>query len=194
MNRNAGFTLLEVLLALALGSLVMASIYGVFSTTSEASRQLEKQSNSLHLGRVLIARLDRELLGLALINNGETVLAGGTDALGEPYLELLTNSSGTPGAGYKRVRYRLGNDEQGVSVLWRSEQGRFDIEEAQEERLATGIEELKFAFYDGSWKEVWSESQNRLPLLVRAEFKLADAGLDAPLIGVFNLPQAKRVP
>jgi prepilin-type N-terminal cleavage/methylation domain-containing protein len=94
MRKDAGFTLLEILVAIALASILMTSIYGVFSTTSGAKEQVEKQGEALHLGRVLIERLDRELLGLNLNDIASTpALSGGKNSLGESFLELLTTSA-----------------------------------------------------------------------------------------------------
>lgn len=190
MTRDAGFTLLEVLVAITLASLLLTSIYGVFSTTSAAKEQVEKQGAALHLGRVLIARLDRELLGLALGNlNAQPALNGGQNSLGEPYLELLTSSAGGPQSGMRRVHYRLGPDSDNRMTLWRAEKGLNETAPDVEERLAQGLEKLSFSFFDGqTWRENWNSLSNGRPMLVRAELTLLDTNDATPLLSVFDLP------
>ncbi len=190
MSKNAGFTLLEILVAITLTSLLLTSIYGVFSTTSAAKEQVEKQGAALHLGRVLIARLDRELLGLALDTQiPHQALRGGQNSLGEPYLELLTNSSGGPQSGLRQVHYRLGPDPDNRMTLWRAEKGLNSSRANAEERLAQGLDKLTFSFFDGqNWREDWDSLINGRPVLVRAELTLADTEGMPPLVGTFDLP------
>lgn len=193
MNRNSGFTLLEVLVAITLASLLLASIYGVFTTTSTAKQQIEKQGAAYHLGRVLIARLNREILGLALTNQmGKPALQGGLNSRGEPYIELITSSSGGSLPGMRLVQYRLANDPEGLLTLWRAEKGLNDRAAAVEEGLSRGINRLVFHFFDGKgWRETWNSTANGRPLLVRAEIKLEGIGDAPPLLSVFDLPRVK---
>ena len=191
---NRGFTLLEILVAVALASLLLSSIYGIFTTSSEAKERVEKRANALHLARVLTSRIERELLGLSLDEQATTeLLAGGTNPRGEPYLRLLTSSSGSPRPGMRWVRYRLAADQDNRITLWRAEKGVNEQAEAVEERLAQGIEKLRFAFFDGnSWRQEWQSLTDGRPLLVRAEFELAEISADPPLVGIFSLPQRGR--
>jgi general secretion pathway protein J len=191
VSKNAGFTLLEILVAIALASLLLTSIYGVFSTTSAAKEQVEKKGAALHLGRVLIARLDRELLGLSLQNhNSLPALSGGTNSLGEPYIKILTTSAGGPDSGMRRVEYRLGPDQDQRMTLWRAEKGLNSSAPAVEERLAQGLEQLGFEFFDGqNWRENWDSLNNNFPRLVRAEMTLEGTDGMPALLGTFDLPQ-----
>jgi len=191
-----GFTLLEVLVAITLASLLLTSIYGVVSTTSTAKEQAKKRGAALHLGRVLIARLDHELLGVAL-KSQKTVsaLKGGTNSLGEPFMELLTNSTGGQQAGMRQVQYRLGPDSDNRMTLWRAEKSLNSTTEIVEERLAQGLEKLTFSFYDGkTWLESWDSRNDSLPILVRAELSLADLQGIPPLLSTFDLPQVRINP
>lgn len=192
MTRPKGFTLLEVLVAIALASILLTSIYGVFTAASTTKQQVEKQGNALHLGRVVIARLDRELLGLAMTTHAdETILSGGKNEQGEAFIRLLTWTNSSPQPGLRVVTYRLGPDVDGRMTLWRTEKSVYQRDDAREERLAQGIEEMTFEFYDGqNWRENWSIGR---PKLVRLRLTLAERSDYPPLIGVFDMPQAGRV-
>ncbi len=194
MSRNTGFTLLEVLVAITLASLLLTSIYGVFSVTATVKEQVEKQGAALHLGRVLIARLDRELLGLALENlNKRPAIAGGKNPLDEPFLELVTNSGGSAQPGMRQIRYRLGPDQNDQLTLWRAEKSLNNLTPATEEKLAQGITALTFSFYDGQdWRDQWDSLNNGRPILVRAELEFLDLDDKTPLSSIFDLPQKRR--
>ncbi len=195
MRTNRGFTLLEVLVAIMLASLLLTSIYGVFSTTSAAKEQVDQQGAALHLGRVLISRLDRELLGLTLNEPDPLpVIAGGENSLNEPYLAFVTTSTGAPQPGMRKVRYRLGRDQQGQLTLWRSETGLNSRAPATEENLAHGIAQLTFNFFDGrNWQDHWDSRNNGRPQLVRIGIKLDNLNGKPPLTSIFTLPQKRRV-
>jgi len=190
VSKNSGFTLLEILVAITLASLLLTCIYGVFSTTSSAKEKVEKQGAALHLGRVVIARLDRELLGLAMNNQNKIpALKGGENSLGEPYIELLTTSTGGPRDGMRQVHYRLGPDPDNRMTLWRSEKGLNQTETIVEERLAQGLDKLKFSFFDGqNWRDNWDSMNGGHPVLVSAELTLQGTNNKTPLLSVFDLP------
>jgi len=191
MNNNRGFTLLEVLVAIALASLLMVSIYGVFSTGSAAKEQVEKQASALHLARVLSTRLGRELLGLSLdIPLGKSILSGGNNSQREPWIKFLTSSSGGDLSGMRWLSYRLGPDQDQRLTLWRADKGLNDTNEATEERLAQRIGKLTFSFYDGTnWRNQWNSSNDGRPVLVKIAIELSDMPDRPPLESVFTLSQ-----
>lgn len=187
-----GFTLLEVLVAIALASLLLTSIYGVFSTSSLAKERVEKQASAYHLARVLTSRFDRELTGLALSSPVDSaILSGGTNSRGESYLDMLTTSGGGPFPGMRRVSYRLGENQENQATLWRTERGVNTQATGNEERLSQGIETLAFRFFDGTnWRDDWNSSIDGRPVLVGVEFSLANMADDVPLTSVFIVPQS----
>lgn len=189
MNNNRGFTLLEVLVAIALASLLMVSIYGVFSTGSAAKEQVEKQASALHLARVLSTRLGRELLGLSLdIPLGKSILSGGNNSQREPWIKFLTSSSGGDLSGMRWLSYRLGPDQDQRLTLWRADKGLNDTNEATEERLAQRIGKLTFSFFDGTnWRNQWNSSNDGRPVLVKIAIELSDMPDRPPLESVFTL-------
>ena len=57
-----GFTLLEVILAMALGGLLMAAIFGVFTGVISAERRVQAQNDRIQSARFLLSRLESDLL------------------------------------------------------------------------------------------------------------------------------------
>lgn len=195
MSGAKGFTLLEILLAIALSGILLSSIYGIFTAAARVREQVDSQSSALHLGRVLSERLSRELLGLSLTEPADAAaLAGGTNSRGEAYLELVTHSRSGFRSGTRRVRYRLGPDQDNRIVLWRAEKDLYLRREGIEERLAQRISELRFEFYDGTqWRPQWNSSTDGRPVLVRVLMTLQEDDQLPPLASVFELPQSRGV-
>ncbi|NOY14028.1 MAG: prepilin-type N-terminal cleavage/methylation domain-containing protein, partial [Deltaproteobacteria bacterium] len=60
-NAVRGFTLIEVLLAILIGSLLLTTIYGIFSSVSNVRNQLEREGEAFHQVRIFFDRIGGEL-------------------------------------------------------------------------------------------------------------------------------------
>jgi prepilin-type N-terminal cleavage/methylation domain-containing protein len=69
--RNSGFTLIEVVLALAILSLIVTVSYQLLSSVSEAKRLLDLNRDAQFIGNSILSRLTREL---QLADNGKPLL------------------------------------------------------------------------------------------------------------------------
>jgi len=177
MKSESGFTLIEILVAVTITSLLLTTIYGVFTTASEAKQEVEKQAAATHLGRVVFARIGRELLGLSLNESkGQAVLAGGRNDRDEPFLEMLSNEEQGRRAGLSLIRYRLvkgePNDEE--SGLWRESSAAYQAtEEIAGSRLSGEITDFALRFHDGgTWREEWDSARDGIPKLVEVSLRL----------------------
>lgn len=161
---QAGFTLFEVLVAVTIIALLLTTIYGVFTSVSSAKERLEATGEGYHQARVLFDRISREVRGAYLpAGHPDALFAGGNG--GTPFLEL-SSTAATPQSGGKGginiVRYEVQTDSEssdGRKVLLRSEVPLHEADRRQEGayRLATGIDELRWRYYDGQeWQEEWS--------------------------------------
>jgi general secretion pathway protein J len=165
MTRSqAGFTLFEVLVAVTIIALLLTTVYGVFSSVSGAKARLETTGEGYHQARVLFERISREVRGAYVpAGHPDALFAGSNGDI--PFLELST-SAATPQGGGKGginvVRYEVQIDSEsseGRKVLLRSEVPLHEADRRQEGayRLATGLEELRWRYYDGQeWQEEWS--------------------------------------
>jgi general secretion pathway protein J len=194
MNRNRGFTLVEVLLAISIASILLLTVYGVFSGSSEAKQLVEQRSEAAHLGRVIFARIGRELLGLSLNAKTEIpVLVGGRNDRNEPFLEMATNVSEGREQGLQSISYRLAIAEQDDKILWRgSTPALLHADPWPEQRLTREITEMTLRFYDGSnWREEWDSRQDGRPRLVELTLQVRSGEETLPLHTVFQPPRSE---
>lgn len=183
---DRGFTLIEMLVAVAVSALLLTTTYGIVTSVSRTRDRLSNDGEGFHLARVINERLARELRGAYYsVSNSASLFAGGLDENGFPFLQLATTAA-TPasgGSGIVVVRYRLAEDGEGEKVLLRDEHplNSKPSSETPEQRLATGIENLQLRFRGGAdWQTEWrSAEQAGLPDLV--ELSLTVEGADMPL-------------
>lgn len=197
-----GFTLVEILVAVAVAALLLSTIYGVFQTVAGAKQRLDQEGESYHQARVIFDRLSRELRGAyAPAANSRSRFEGGTNDRGETYLRFTTTAS-TPlsGAGIGEVSYLLQQDPDhpaGRKVLERSEQGLTSATQtAQGYRIASGIETLTLRFYhQGGWSEQWPAANPvRLPQAVEISLQLEVGDTLVPFRTTFDLQQVLGPP
>ncbi len=196
-NHSAGFTLIEVLLAVALTSLVLLAVYGVFASVDGTRRRLSDDSEAYHRARVIFDRIGREVRGAYLVpGNVETFLEGRGGDIREPSLTLTTTAT-TPqgnGGGLSQVRYEWLEDPENsreTLVLMRRERGVQQPEERDEEgyRLASGIEEAYLRFHDGTeWKDNWDSRSQGPPQRVEIAMRIRSGEIAVPFRSSFELP------
>lgn len=195
MGGKGGFTLIEVLVAITVASLVLLSVYGVFTSISAAKTRLEAEEEGYRLARVLFDRIGREVRGAYLrADNPATLFAGGTDGEGRPFLALSTAAS-TPASGREGgisvVRYTLRPDGEtaGEKVLFRQEYPFFDRTAARPEyRLTGGITEFRLRFFaESEWREEWATGSG-LPQQVEMSLTLTVDGRPVVFRSAFELP------
>ena len=184
---TGGFTLIEILVAITILSIVLTSVYGIFGSISAAKTRLDRDSTDYHTARVVFDRFSRELHGAYYSSNDQTTFfRGGRDNNGETFLELTTTAV-TPlsavGTGIAEVRYRLEANEEPsneLMVLMRGEKPRQSSSMLHDDRmmrLAAGIERLTVRFYSaGQWHNEWDARQKGLPQLVEITMIVSPEG------------------
>jgi len=196
---NTGFTLVEVMVAVTVTSIILLTIYGVFSSVSSAKERLEGEGEDFHRARVLFDRLGREIRGAYYRGGGRgQVFVGGKDDLGRTFLTMSTTAT-TPleqhQGGLARVHYLLREDtEEGRPglTLFRQESPPFlpVNEETAGYRLVAGIESLEFRFFSrGTWSEEWdADSMDSLPMMVEVSLVLRTEEGTRPFLTAFEMP------
>lgn len=177
-----GFTLMEVLAAMAILSLVLAALTVVFRGQMGAWEKMVAKSDVLRREEYVYARLSRDL------HNAIPPEADGTEWTGDGTGVFLV--TGTGQYGLARVSYTL---EQG-KLIRREESLPPGLTPAgdplapQEEVLLAGLSRIAFSYWDGRlrfWKSSWeTDFTSGLPAAVKVEFP-AESGIPPFLIRVY---------
>ncbi len=198
-----GFTLVEIMVAVAIAALLLSTIYGVFQTVAGAKQRLDQEGENYHVARVIFDRLSRELRGAYVpASHQGSRFEGGTNAQGETYLSFTTTASTRQGGsgGVSEVGYLLQQDRDnpaGRKVLERSEQGLTSAAQIdQVYRIASGIETLTLRFFDqGTWNEQWPATNPvRLPQAVEIGLQMEVGDTLVPFRTTFDLLQVLGPP
>ncbi len=215
-SRRGGFTLLEVLIAIFILSLVMSTVYVSYTGTLKVSRQVEEEGNIYKMARITMDRLIRDLSSLQpsggtfyFTAEKEKIKNNEFHSLyfwSAAHLALEENEGqGSPAV----IRYMVQEEgNEGGFSLWRADAAI--AKPAQKKETADGyvicrhIEAFKLTFYDAQEREtdVWDSgataSQGEpLPRSAKIELALTNPGnREKPytfMTRVF-LPSKKRTP
>lgn len=188
ISRNQGFTLLEVLIAIAIFSVISMASFSIFETvlnSDTASKERTQRINELQRGFLII---ERDMLQIAMRSvrfNGEAPQTGflhtGSEnfSTNEQALGFVRHGWTNPGLLLPRsemqsVAYRLNNN-----VLERLHFNFVDAvlgEEPKVRPLISQVEKLDFEFYDGKkWQKTWSD--NSLPFAIAIALDTEDYGI-----------------
>jgi len=193
--RQAGFTLIEVVVAVSIAAILLTTIYGVFAGVSDVQKRIEDDSAIYHRARVIFDRFGRELRGTYYREGSKTVFAGGRDSGERPFL-LLSTTAVTPYGGSRggiaSVRYWVDDDprKEGDLALFRNEWNAFEDEPEREGgRLLGGIEEFQLRFFGfNGWKDDWEEAIGSPPRAVEIKLVLKDGSERIPFQTFWELP------
>lgn len=187
-NKAAGFTLLEVLIAIAIFSVISLSSFTLFNTVlnaDEKSQSRSQRQNELQRAFLLIERDMLQIARRSIRLNGEAPLKDFiyTDTSSfvsdSQTLGFVRNGWTNPGLLLPRgdvqsVAYQLNED-----TLERLHYNFVDAvvgEEPKRRPLITGVKEVTFEFFDGKkWQgKLASET---IPLAIAIELELEDYGI-----------------
>jgi len=163
MNRNAGFTLLELLVALSIFALLAAMAYGGLNTVLkaraatdlQAARLTQLQNTFFWLGRDLTQTVNRPVRD----EYGDLQPALMGVEMGDYRLALTRggwlNPADRPRGGLQRVAYGL-RDDQLLRVYW-NVLDRAQDSPPQESVLLDGVERLELRYLDAQkqWSDAW---------------------------------------
>lgn len=185
-RRRAGFTLVELLIALAILALVSVLSYRALSALSESEAQLTAEARHWSDLDRLFARLEADVRQ-ALPRESRTGEASEPAWNGRPdrdgNAELRFSRAGPefaiePGSGGQRIGYRLRGGAVEVLYWPRLDQPATTAPETY--ALASGIDRFQVAYLDsqGGWRDRWPAlGEPVLPPAVRVVLTLAGGGV-----------------
>lgn len=176
--REKGFTLLELLVALAIFALVSAMAYAGLARLVEARRTLAAEQE--RLGQLLFAltlfeRDCRSMLSRPVRDGSgarQAALVGGASAV--EWTLLIPEPGG--GASVSRVAYKLEGGEWVVERFPFAD--RAFASPRYRERLLAGLSRLEFRYLDheGRWRREWPAGDERLPRALEIVLSLEGLG------------------
>jgi len=191
---SRGFTLIEVLLAILIGSLVLTSVYGIFSSVSRARDRLEAEGDLYHQARIFFDRIGGELSSLRLSPLGEqAVFSTGKTFDGNLFFEFNTELVSPllqQHGGISRVRYEM-RQEEDSAVLLRSEQVLLaDLAASEPLLFIADLKTFQLRYFrQGAWQDTWSGKTP--PRMVEITLELEIDGRLIPFRSSFILPEVR---
>jgi general secretion pathway protein J len=202
MSRRSGFTLVELLVALAIFAIVAGFAYRSLDSMLQTRVALEQQSRKWRDVSLLIARMERDLA--AVLPMRTAVAPEGTTLMPVSSLVQSTSSdvglavsrSGSPLqenslAAPQRVAYRL-KDNNIERLSW----GGIDAA-PRDEPVATpilrNVTSLTFRFLDakGEWQTTWGPPGNAQPQLLTAVEITVQLASGEKIVRLIDIPRTQ---
>jgi general secretion pathway protein J len=200
MKYRSGFTLLELLVAMAIFATIAVISYSGLSSMLNASKSIEIDAIRLKEIQTAVLFMQRDLL--SSVNRpireeyGSTIEALRSSDQGDILLEFShggrRNPAGFLRSSLQRVGYGIDDEDNLVRYIWPVLDRSQDTKAAKVELLSK-VENLKFRFLDASnsWAESWppittTKKLVPLPRAVEISFDLIDWGRIKRLIVLPN--------
>ncbi len=208
-----GFTLLELLVAMAIFSVVLSASYALFAATRGAARRAEFKAELFQTARAALRAVEEDLRGAVMtgsaFDTGLIGTHGGSAKLPLDRLELVTVSgrpSGFTVKNYDRPE-ELAQRSDVVQVrTWIEEDAsrkarglvrerRYDLlpisarttREEDVEELAREVVGLDLRYYDTEWRDSWDGMQNRrMPKAVEVTVHVRGVWNDEEILETFT--------
>jgi general secretion pathway protein J len=210
MNRNRGFTLIEVMISVAILGVIMILIWSSTGQTLRSKDRVEARDMVFHQGRVALRKIADDL-SMAIIAKATGRPTGDQGSI-KTFLVGEDNSAqdGVRFTALSKIRYFKGGkesdqckisyevqpdpEEANTMNIVRREQAWFDDNTDVEGRafvLVRGIAELNIEYYDdkkGDWTKSWdsekAEWRNRLPRSVKIGIVFNDPEFEGETISM----------
>jgi prepilin-type N-terminal cleavage/methylation domain-containing protein len=163
----AAFTLIEIMISVALMSLILVSAYLCLGAGFSARKLIEPRAEVIQNARVAMAIMTADLRAACPLSQDQDFI-GMTRTLGEVEADNLdfgthhyTPRHAREGDFCQESLYLDKNPETGQFSLWRRRNPTLALDPlsgGSKEEIATGVVGLKFEYFDGlDWYDSWGE-------------------------------------
>ena len=212
-----GFTLLEILIAIAIFASVLSTIFISYTGTFNVLEQTESRANIYRMARIAFERMQEDLESAYFIREteqseskenqfdytpflGKDAEIDGRDAdtlsfISRAHVVFDEEENGTGIAG---ISYYVGENEKGDDfILYRSDTPQ--LEKAPEEGtggliLCEGLFSVDFTYYDGDgksheeWGSTGDELKYKFPVMVKIELSfIENSNSEIPVKFILNV-------
>jgi general secretion pathway protein J len=214
-NRNPiskGFTLIEVLLAIAILAIVMTVIYTSFSAAGRDVEQAETVRDESDLARTLISRISDDIANayvnrkmnlsapITIFDGKKEEIESSGEKLRHDSLNLTTLTHWRKPDSKEMELWEVGYffkekpDGSGYT-LFRREKRELNkdvpvLEGGDEYEITDSVESLQFRYYDGfNWTDAWDKSLSKVPTAVEIALTLDSGKVYVTQVDVGSISQ-----
>ncbi len=178
--KQKAFTLVEILISLAILAMIVASTFTIFRSSSKSWQKGEARSERYNNARLAIGKMSMEISQAVIAENSPAKFIGEKDEVS--FISFISSADGV--FEQVEIEYWLDTERR---VIMRNEDAEPDYDfltQDYSDILADNISELEFSYYDGSsWTDTWDsdlneedeESEQRiLPKAVKVKIEVED--------------------
>jgi len=174
LSKPKGFTLVEVLIALAIMAMIVASTFTIFRSASKSWQKGEARSQRYQNARNAVSRIGAEISQAVINSNALCKFTGDKNKIS--FISFVSTDSGV--FELSEVEYWLDGAKR---LLMRNDEVEPDYDFGTYDHsdiLSDNISELEFSYFDGlAWLDVWNSdeaSEIGLPKAVKIKIRVED--------------------
>ena len=207
LNKNNGFTLIEILVALAVSSMMFLIIYTTYSSIANSIRQGSIIADYYENINMVIRKIDADILNAYWTDNSRNVyfissLEEGFSKLNFVTVErkdfrMINNikedspSSDIHGVGYYLKKNTAGEYDLIRKSLIHYSKSSIDegVDEGEEEIILNNVKSLKFSFKSGNdWVDRWDTNEGtKLPPGIKTTLVVIDVNNNDDIYEFFTI-------
>lgn len=189
-TQKRGFTLIEVLISLALLTIVLGAVYSTFFSVQRALERFDRISLKYHETRTALDIMRREIESALLINPRSDksdrtktwFVIKDRDVFGKSASSLSLTAFSFKGSSANSVTYSV-NEKDGKLNLLKSESPAAILSKDYEMVIVEGIDTFTVeTLFNNKWVKTWdTEDTDKLPEEVRISIEFDDNGKSVKL-------------